>query len=187
MLFRSGTDTEDKEQEQEPTAKDSKGVSKRIGKLLAEKRELEAKESALAEDNAKLQARIEELEAAGRRAGATEDPVDAVPAVRELKEKYEKAKGVASWAKELLRRFDADPMGVTDALVKQHNTEDNKIVPEDPDAAQSWLERVLDNATEDAANQRASLAVQRARQQEYVEATRVQATREALQIGRAHV
>ena len=155
--------------------KDPKGVKKRIGSLLAEKRQLEAERAKLAEE---LDAKAKELEEikSAKAGPVTDDPADAVPEIAKVKTELEKTRGVKDYARSLLKRLDMDPDGVVSQL-KAGNV---PLKDESPEAVREWLEGVADKAGEDLAELRADLAMKRARFSEYQEAQRVQASQEAI-------
>lgn len=170
-----GAETEtDKDKDTKDDA-DPKGVKKRIGSLLAEKRQLEAERAKLAEE---LDAKAKELEEfkQAKAVPNSDDPADAVPEIAKVKTELEKARGVKDYAKTLLRRLDMDPDGVI-AQLKEGKV---PLKDESPEAVRDWLEGVADKAGEDLAELRADLAMKRARFSEYQEAQRVQASQEAI-------
>lgn len=170
-----GAETEtDKDKDTKDDA-DPKGVKKRIGSLLAEKRQLEAERAKLAEE---LDAKAKELEEfkQAKAVPNSDDPADAVPEIAKVKTELEKARGVKDYAKTLLKRLDMDPDGVI-AQLKEGKV---PLKDESPEAVRDWLEGVADKAGEDLAELRADLAMKRARFSEYQEAQRVQASQEAI-------
>lgn len=174
----AGADTETEEKtdhEAEPGATDPKGVKKRIGSLLAEKRQLEAERAKLAEERDAFKTELETLKA--EKPGVTsDDPAEAVPEIATVKQQLDKARGVKDYAKALLKRLDLDPDGVVEQL-KEGKV---PLKDESPEAVREWLEGVAEKAADDVADLRADLGIKKARFAEYQEAQRVQASQEAI-------
>lgn len=159
-------------EKQKPEASDEpEWFQKRIGKEVKKRKELEEQ---LAELKAKLENRNPEAEAGAHKEVASvpsNDPVEAVPEVREAKQELAKHSSIKATANELLKQLRQDP----DAVAQRLQQAQVKLRDYSEDTIRDYLESAKEEAMTQAAAATARLTLAQERAKAAVQAQRQQA------------
>lgn len=166
------------DKEPKPEASDEpEWFQKRIGKEVKKRKELEEQ---LAELKAKLENRSPEAEEGAHKEVASapsNDPVEAVPEVREAKQELAKHSSIKATANELLKQLRQDP----DAVAQRLQQAQVKLRDYSEDTIRDYLESAKEEAMTQAAAATARLTLAQERAKAAVQAQRQQAEQLAVQ------